>query len=154
MCPNNCWHIILLVLLLDSSAATEGGHWRFGGTFSLTINLGHNSRSSTSSDPLGMPEGELEDAWGGGSQIFTAFVWLLSVSVLWPVTVTYWTVVAITTRSCLPWVLGVHQKVHVMIWGGNLLFSILHLPLLSVESPLTFTILVMFSTDHYQYIIW
>ena len=40
----------------------------------------------------------------------------------------------------------------VMIHGDNLIFSIVHLPPLSFDLPLTFTVSVMFSTDSYQYI--
>ena len=42
----------------------------------------------------------------------------------------------------------------VMIQDDNLFFSSIHLSLLSVDSPLTFTGSVMFFTNNYQYIIW
>ena len=42
----------------------------------------------------------------------------------------------------------------VMVWGHGLVFSIIHLPPLMVDSPFTFTILVIFLTDIFCYIVW
>ena len=41
-----------------------------------------------------------------------------------------------------------------MVWGQDLLFSIIHLSLLSFDSLLTFTISVMFFTNTFCYIVW
>ena len=46
------------------------------------------------------------------------------------------------------------SKVIVTIQGQGLIFSIIHLPLLTLDSPLMFTLLIMFSTSTFQYIVW
>ena len=42
----------------------------------------------------------------------------------------------------------------VTVRGHGLIFSIVHLPPLTIDSPLTFTILVIFFTDTFRYIVW
>ena len=42
----------------------------------------------------------------------------------------------------------------VMVQGQDLLFSVIHLLPLSSDSPLTFTVSVMFSTNTFHYIVW
>ena len=42
----------------------------------------------------------------------------------------------------------------VIVWGWGLIFSIVHLPLLTVDSPFTFTIHVIFLADTFHYIVW
>ena len=60
-----------------------------------------------------------------------------------------------TLRACdLVLVVQVFKGGNVMVQGLNILFTIIHLPPLTSDSPFTFTILVMFSSNHYRYIIW
>ena len=42
----------------------------------------------------------------------------------------------------------------VMVRGHGLILSIVHLPPLTDDSPFTFTVLLIFFTDSFQYIIW
>ena len=42
----------------------------------------------------------------------------------------------------------------VTVRGRGLIFSILHLPPLTIDSPFTFTILVIFLADTFRYIVW
>ena len=42
----------------------------------------------------------------------------------------------------------------VTVRGHGLIFSIVHLPPLTIDSPFTFTILVIFFTDTFHYIVW
>ena len=44
--------------------------------------------------------------------------------------------------------------VSVTVQGQDLLFSIIHLPVLTSDSSLTFTILVTFFTNTYCYVVW
>ena len=41
----------------------------------------------------------------------------------------------------------------VMVQGPNLIFSIIHFSPLSSDSPFTFTVSILFSTDNYQYMV-
>ena len=43
---------------------------------------------------------------------------------------------------------------NVTVQGRGLIFSIVHLPLLTVDSPFTFTVLVIFLADTFRYIVW
>ena len=46
-------------------------------------------------------------------------------------------------------------KAHaVTVWGRGLIFSIVHLLPLTIDSPFTFTILIIFFTDTFRYIVW
>ena len=42
----------------------------------------------------------------------------------------------------------------VTVRGHGLVLSIVHLPPLTVDSPFTFTILIIFLTDTFRYIVW
>ena len=42
----------------------------------------------------------------------------------------------------------------VMVRGHGLVLSIVHLPPLTVDSPFTFTVLIIFLTDTFRYIVW
>ena len=42
----------------------------------------------------------------------------------------------------------------VTVRGRGLILSIIHLPPLSIDSPFTFTVLLIFFTDTFQYIVW
>ena len=42
----------------------------------------------------------------------------------------------------------------VMVQGRGLIFSIVHLPPLTTDSPFTFTVLIVFFTDTFQYVVW
>ena len=42
----------------------------------------------------------------------------------------------------------------VMVRGLGLVLSIVHLPPLTVDSPFTFTVLVIFLADTFRYIVW
>ena len=42
----------------------------------------------------------------------------------------------------------------VTVRGRGLIFSIVHLPPLTDGSPFTFTVLVIFFTDTFRYIVW
>ena len=42
----------------------------------------------------------------------------------------------------------------VTVWGRGLIFSVVHLPPLTIDSPFTFTILVIFFADTFHYIVW
>ena len=42
----------------------------------------------------------------------------------------------------------------VTVRGHGLVLSIVHLLLLTIDSPLTFTVLVFFLTDTFQYVVW
>ena len=42
----------------------------------------------------------------------------------------------------------------VTVRGHGLIFSVVHLPPLTVDSPFTFTVLVIFFTDTFHYIVW
>ena len=51
-------------------------------------------------------------------------------------------------------VVQVFEEGIVTIGGTDLIFSIIHLPLLTVDSPLTFTTLIRFSSNNYCYTMW
>ena len=51
-------------------------------------------------------------------------------------------------------VVQIFERGIVMVQGHGLIFSIVHLPLLSIDSSLTFTILVIFFADTFCYIVW
>ena len=51
-------------------------------------------------------------------------------------------------------VVQVFKGGNVMICGQDLLFSIICLPLLSIDSPFTFMLSIMFFMSNYQYMIW
>ena len=42
----------------------------------------------------------------------------------------------------------------VTVRGHRLILSIIQLPLLTVDSPFMFTVLLIFFTDTFQYIVW
>ena len=42
----------------------------------------------------------------------------------------------------------------VTVRGHGLIFSVVHLPLLTTDSPFTFTILVVFFADTFRYVVW
>ena len=42
----------------------------------------------------------------------------------------------------------------VTVQGHGLILSIVHLPPLTIDSPFTFTILIIFFTDTFRYIVW
>ena len=42
----------------------------------------------------------------------------------------------------------------VTVWGHGLIFSVVHLPPLTIDSPFTFTVLVIFFADTFRYIVW
>ena len=42
----------------------------------------------------------------------------------------------------------------VMVRGHGLVLSIIHFLLLTIDSPFTFTVLIIFLTDTFQYIVW
>ena len=42
----------------------------------------------------------------------------------------------------------------VMVRGHGLVLSIVHLPLLTVDSPFTFTVLIIFLTNTFRYVVW
>ena len=42
----------------------------------------------------------------------------------------------------------------VTVQGHGLVFSIVHLPPLTIDSPFTFTVLIIFLTNTFQYIVW
>ena len=42
----------------------------------------------------------------------------------------------------------------VMVRGHGLVLSIIHFLPLTIDSPFTFTILVIFLTDTFQYVVW
>ena len=42
----------------------------------------------------------------------------------------------------------------VTVRGRGLIFSVVHLPPLTVDSPFMFTILIIFFTDTFHYIVW
>ena len=42
----------------------------------------------------------------------------------------------------------------VTVQGHGLVLSIVHLPPLTIDSPFMFTILIIFLTDTFQYIVW
>ena len=42
----------------------------------------------------------------------------------------------------------------VTVQGHGLVLSIVHLPPLTIDSPLTFTVLIFFLTDTFRYIVW
>ena len=43
---------------------------------------------------------------------------------------------------------------HVTVRGCGLILSIVHLPPLTIDSPFTFTILIIFFADTFRYIAW
>ena len=45
-------------------------------------------------------------------------------------------------------------KMNVTVRGRGLLFSVVHLPPLTINSPFTFTVLIMFFADTFRYIVW
>ena len=42
----------------------------------------------------------------------------------------------------------------VTVRGHGLVFSVIHLPPLTDDSPFTFTVLVIFFADTFHYIVW
>ena len=42
----------------------------------------------------------------------------------------------------------------VTVRGRGLILSIVHLPPLTIDSPFTFTVLIIFFADTFQYIVW
>ena len=42
----------------------------------------------------------------------------------------------------------------ITVRGRGLIFSVVHLSPLTIDSPFTFTILVIFLTDTFRYIVW
>ena len=42
----------------------------------------------------------------------------------------------------------------VMVRGHRLIFSVVHLPPLTIDSPFTFTVLIVFFADTFQYVVW
>ena len=42
----------------------------------------------------------------------------------------------------------------VMVQGRRLIFSVLHLPPLTINSPFMFTVLIIFFADTFRYIVW
>ena len=42
----------------------------------------------------------------------------------------------------------------ITVWGQDFLFSVIHLLLISLNSPLTFTVPVMFFMNTFQYTVW
>ena len=42
----------------------------------------------------------------------------------------------------------------VTVRGHGLIFSVVHLPSLAVDSPFTFTVLIVFFADTFRYIVW
>ena len=42
----------------------------------------------------------------------------------------------------------------VMVQGHRLIFSVVHLPPLTTDSPFTFTILIVFFADTFRYVVW
>ena len=42
----------------------------------------------------------------------------------------------------------------VTVQGHGLIFSVVHLSPLTIDSPFTFTVLVIFLTDTFCYIVW
>ena len=42
----------------------------------------------------------------------------------------------------------------VMVQDHGLIFSVIHLPPLTTDSPFTFTVLIVFFTDTFQYVVW
>ena len=42
----------------------------------------------------------------------------------------------------------------VTVRGRSLIFSVVHLPPLTIDSPFTFTVLVIFCADTFCYIVW
>ena len=42
----------------------------------------------------------------------------------------------------------------VMVRGRGLIFSIVHLPPLTTDSPFTFTVLIIFFADTFRYVVW
>ena len=42
----------------------------------------------------------------------------------------------------------------VTVQGRGLIFSVVHLLPLTIDSPFTFTILIIFFADTFQYIVW
>ena len=42
----------------------------------------------------------------------------------------------------------------VTVRGRGLIFSVVHLPPLTIDSPFTFTVLIVFFTDTFQYVVW
>ena len=42
----------------------------------------------------------------------------------------------------------------VTVRGRGLIFSVVHLPPLTTDSPFTFTVLVVFFADTFQYVVW
>ena len=42
----------------------------------------------------------------------------------------------------------------VTVRGRGLIFSIVHLPPLTINSPFTFTVLIIFLADTFRYIVW
>ena len=42
----------------------------------------------------------------------------------------------------------------VTVRGHGLIFSIVHLPPLTTDSPFTFTVLIVFFADTFQYVVW
>ena len=45
-------------------------------------------------------------------------------------------------------------EVNVTVRGQGLILSVIHLTLFTADSPLTFTVLVIFFSDTFQYIVW
>ena len=49
----------------------------------------------------------------------------------------------------------VHEGLErVTVRGRGLILSIVHLPPLTIDSPFTFTVLIIFFADTFQYIVW
>ena len=42
----------------------------------------------------------------------------------------------------------------VTVRGRGLIFSVVHLPPLTADSPFTFTVLIIFFADTFQYVVW
>ena len=60
----------------------------------------------------------------------------------------------IQTYSHLNLLIGHSGSVSVTVRGHGLVLSIVHLPPLTVDSPFTFTVLLIFFADTFQYIVW
>ena len=45
-------------------------------------------------------------------------------------------------------------QANVMVRGRGLIFSVVHLPPLTIDSPFAFTVLIIFFADTFRYVVW
>ena len=57
-------------------------------------------------------------------------------------------------KGTIRWKVRTTLTLGVTVRGHGLILSIVHLPPLTIDSPFTFTILIVFFADTFRYIVW